>query len=121
MSMGDVKCYALAKYFVARLQLLHDMQSRILGLHFLANPSRVYYKKLNDKTLEFIKTLPYIERIHSFDIEKGSGTLCKLIVNDLITELAYGTKSPVINLKDGQGWHIVNCVVINSWTDVLSL
>ena len=88
--MGDMRCMKLAMHLEEKCQSLNQVKSKIKALRLNPNTERVYYGKLNDETLEFIKSHPYMRRVQSHDAENGVGNLCKMIANDLLMELAYG-------------------------------
>ena len=119
--MGFFKCNELAKQLEAKIQSLGDMKSKILALRSNPDRGRIYMKRLSDRTHEFLKTVPSFTRAYSYDIEKGNGTLFKFVVNDLLIEMAYGTKSPYINLQGvDQGWKFLQDMKMSSWLDIWS-
>ena len=69
--MGDYRCHQLAQSLQARVECLPQITNQIEFLHAQKHPTRVYYKKISDKTMEFIKSLPYIVRIHCNGKEEG--------------------------------------------------
>ena len=116
--MGDSTCHKFAKGLESRIKLLYQMQSNIMVLYSNPSQARVWYKKLPEPTLEFIGLHPCMTRVNSYDIVKGNGTLYQLKANDLLMEMAYGTKSPNINLQGpSEGLEWLDGFKCHSWIE----
>ena len=76
-------------------------------------------KKLNEKTIGFINKMPCMTRVHSYDYEKGGGTLSKIVVNGPLVDFL-SSQGKVMPSLDGshEGWDFMLGLQTDSWVDL---
>ena len=117
--MGDSGCYALVERLEKRIQSLDVIKSKVIALRSNPDHERVYIKKLNDKTHEFIKSYPNFRRVHCFHNESESFTCTNSSVSASILELVYGKNLPHVDLSSGsKGWDIWSSMACYSVIDM---
>ena len=118
-SMGDWRCQILASHLDAKVESRNQIESQISALQLKENSKRIYQKQLNSQTHEFMKSIPYVNRIHTFTEGEENSFIGKIVVNDLLMEIVYGRKSAGVDLFGmHEGWDTILSVVTESWINI---
>lgn len=83
---------------------------------------KVYTKQIGESTMNFIKSNPYISRVHCYDIEKERGTLKEITLNEEMCKITNFAPYQNLNLNNEQnGFEFCDLLRTTNYMDLYTM